>query len=77
MNYEILKNDSRIINGVKVYRIRRLSDGLLGGYIEHEDNLSQDGSCFVHKAAVVYGDVKILAETQVYGGTTVRGNPRS
>lgn len=50
--------------------------GTLGGWIESEDNLSQEGDCWVWKdakvydGAVVYGDGVIGGEAEVYGDGT-------
>ena len=41
-----------------LYRIQRLSDGLIGGWIENYSNLSQFGNCFVHDESMVYEDIK-------------------
>lgn len=40
-------------NGFVLKQIRRISDQLIGGWIEKEDNLSQEGSCFVYENARV------------------------
>ena len=38
-------------NDVILYRIERLSDKVLGGYVESERNLSQKGDAWVYGAA--------------------------
>ncbi len=49
------------VDGYILHRIRALRDfgsvhaGDLGGFIESEDNLSHDGTCWVHFGAWVYG----------------------
>jgi hypothetical protein len=59
--YELLADDSLSAGDRTVYRIRALRDfgdvrcGDLGGYIESEFALSQDGECWVHGVAQVYG----------------------
>src|SRR5574337_259934 len=60
--YELVLNDSTMINGgVKLFRIKALKDfgivkkGDLGGYIEKEDNLSQEGDAWVSGNARVTG----------------------
>lgn len=45
-------------------RIRRLSDGLVGGWIEHEENLSHEGSCFVYDYAQVSGYARVQDDAQ-------------
>lgn len=58
MNYE----------GHLLHRIRRLSDGKIGGWIEFKYNLSPEGDCWVADNAKVYGDA------QVYGNALICGN---
>ena len=46
-----------IINfGVTLKQIKRLSDGLIGGYIEKESNLDHSGNAWVSGNAQVSGD---------------------
>ena len=56
---------------ITVYRIRR-SDGVLGGWIQSEENLSHDGNCWVGDNAVVYGDAKVEGNAQVLGTAVVK-----
>ena len=55
---------------VTVYRIIR-NDGVLGGWIQSEANLSRDGNCWVGENAVVYGDAKVEGNAQVLGTADV------
>ena len=66
--YKLLKNDFIEVDGIKLYRVQRLSDGLIGGYIESEKNLSHKGCCFVFDDAEVYGDA-ILRKNVVVSNT--------
>lgn len=69
-----------------LYQIRALKDfddvkaGDLGGYIEKESNLSQDGNCWVYGNAKVYDDAKVFDNAKVYGakvyGAQVYGNAK-
>jgi carbonic anhydrase/acetyltransferase-like protein (isoleucine patch superfamily) len=59
--------------GAKLHRIRRLSDGLVGGFIEKDDNLSQEGNCFVYESARVYGQALVCGSARVYGQARVCG----
>lgn len=54
------ETESRIVT---VHRIRRISDGLVGGWIEKESNLSQQGECFVYDQSVVFGESEIVGQT--------------
>ena len=80
--YEIVKNDSIVHRGKTLYRIRALKDfwtvpakmvykGDLGGYVESENNLSQEGNCWISGKAKVYDDAKIFDNAYVYGAAEV------
>lgn len=61
----------------KVYQIQALKDfdggdvkkGELGGFVESEKNLSQEGNCWVFKDGIVCDNAKIEDDASVYGGT--------
>jgi len=63
-----------------LYRIRALKDfgdvkaGDLGGYIESERNLSQEGDCWVYDEARVYDNAKVSGNARVYNDAKVFGN---
>ena len=65
MKYEILKDEFIELDGRKLYRIKALKDflnvkkGDVGGYIESEQNLSQEGN------ARVSGDAWVLNRRSV------------
>lgn len=48
--------------------------GEIGGYVEKEENLSQDGDAWVSGNAQVYGDAYVSGNAQVYGNARVSGN---
>ena len=60
--------------GVELHRIRALKDfgdveaGDLGGWVASEDNLSQEGNCWV------YGDARVSGNAWVYGDAKVAGD---
>ena len=68
--------------GRKLHRIEALKDfsdvkkGDKGGFVESEDNLSQDGDCWIHDDAMVYSNAKIFGNTIIYGDARVFGNAR-
>ena len=75
--YELLKDDTKIVNGKTLYRIRALvaisltvAAGDLGGYVESEKNLSHDDNAWV------YGDARVYGNARVYGDAEVSGNAR-
>ena len=48
--------------------------GDLGGWIEKEENLSQDGDAWVYDDARVYGDARVHGDVLVYDNAWVYGN---
>jgi carbonic anhydrase/acetyltransferase-like protein (isoleucine patch superfamily) len=66
--------------GKKLFRIKALISfgsveaGELGGYVEKEDNLAQDGDAWVYGNARVYGDAEVYGNAMVYGNARVYGN---
>lgn len=71
--YEIVKSESIVHKGRTLYRIKALKTfcvactamsivvkkGELGGFVESENNLSQEGTCWIYGKAKVYGDAKV------------------
>ena len=68
--------------GKKLFRIKALISfgsveaGELGGYVEKEDNLAQDGDAWVCDDAWVYGNARVCDDARVYGNARVCGNAR-
>ena len=72
--------------GRTLYRIEALKDfanvkkGDKGGYVQSEDNLSQEGDCWISNNAKVFDDAKVydnalvLDNAQVYGNAVVYDN---
>ena len=69
-----LTNESKIISKIstsktqvfiRVYRIQALKDfadvktGDYGGWVESEDNLLQEGTCWIYDNAMVYQNAKV------------------
>lgn len=69
--YEFTGEEKKLSNGITVKRIRRLSDGLLGGWIESEDNLSHYGSCFVYNEAVVCRGSRVIHDAKVFNNAYI------
>lgn len=80
-----LTEETRIVAGVTLYRIRALRAfaniraGDIGGWVGSEKNLSQEGEAWVHDEACVYssarvrGDANVCERARVYGGAQVSG----
>lgn len=63
--YELTKETITTLGGRKLHRIRALKNfadvkvGDLGGFVEKEKNLSQQGDCWVYDEAKVYGIAQV------------------
>ena len=72
-----LTSDTKIVFGHILYRIKALSSfgcvsaGDLGGFLESEKNLSQNGDAWVYGDAEVYGDAWVYGDARVYGDAEV------
>ena len=77
--YELTSETIETDDGITLYRIKALKDfgnvnkGDLGGFIESEDNLSQEGITWVYDNARVFGDAKVSGDALVYGNAVVFG----
>ena len=77
--YEMTSNTKEFA-GRKLFQIRALKDfgdvkaGDLGGYIEKEENLSQDGIAWVFDNACVYDNARVLCNAYVCGNAYVYDN---
>ena len=73
MKYRLTDETKTTVQGFVVRRICALRDirrwsvhkGDLGGWVEKEANLSQDGDAWVGENAVVYGDAQVSGNAQV------------
>jgi len=74
-----LTSETKVFLGRTLYRIEALIDfgivkkGELGGYVEKETNLSQNGNAWVSDDARVYGAARVYGDAQVYGDAWVYG----
>ena len=70
--YTILENETLEHHGKTLYRIQAVKDfavvkaGDKGGWIENENNLSQEGDCWVHNEAKVYDNARVYGNAQIY-----------
>lgn len=73
--YELIKTQSIQHCGVTLYRIKALIDfsdvkaGQVGGYVENEENLSQEGKAWVYDNARVYGEARISGNADIKNET--------
>ena len=74
-----LTSETKTWFGRTLFRIRAVAgfgvvvEGELGGFIESEKNLSQDGQAWVCGEAQVCGQARVCGEAQVYGQARVYG----
>jgi hypothetical protein len=66
--------ETKAVNGRILRRIRRLSDGEIGGWIEHEQNLSHEGVCWVADDASVCADARVYEDALVCDCAVVYDN---
>lgn len=70
--YIILENETLEYDWRSLYRIKAVKNfsdvkkGDKGGWIEKEENLSQEGECWVYHEAKVFGKAVILDNAKVY-----------
>ena len=82
--YELTKEEKTLADGTVLHRIRALRDislcgvkaGDLGGLIEKENNLSQDGDAWIFDDACVYGDACVSGDARIFGNACVSGNAK-
>ena len=78
--FELLPDDTIEVFGRKHFRIKAkinfgtVGTGELGGYIEKEENLSENGNAWVYDDARVYGNARVYGKAWVYGNATVSGD---
>ena len=76
--FKLEKDHYITVSGKKLYRIKALksfgdvSKGEVGGYIEHEYNLSHDGNCWIYDSAKVMDDALITHNAKLYDKVLVR-----
>ena len=77
-----LTSETKIVFGHILYRIKALSSfgcvsaGDLGGFLESEKNLSQNGNAWVFGNAEVYGNAEVSGNAWVSGNAEVSGDAR-
>ena len=83
--YEILKDDYRLIGDTKIYRIRLLVDGVvplarkgdLGGFVQREDNLDQEGTCWLYNNAIAMERANVSQNAKLYDDAIIFDNARA
>ena len=79
MKYELTK-ETKKIDLRTLYRIRALKnfgnvkEGDLGGWVEFEENLSQEGNCWIFGDAKVMGKARVSEDAEVGDHAIISGN---
>ena len=73
-NYKFT-GETKVVNGVTLKQIECEEYGV-GGWIESEQNLAQEGECWVFDDAMVYGNAKVCETAQVCDNAQVFGKAR-
>ena len=72
---ETMKHLCYTLHRIKAVRsFGNVQEGKLGGWVESEENLSQEGNCWVYGNAQVYGNAWVYGDARVYGDAWVYGN---
>ena len=86
--FELLVDDTIEVFGRKLFRVKAkinsgtVEAGELGGYIEKEENLSENGDAWVSgdarvsDDAMVYDNARLYDDARVYDNARVYGNAR-
>lgn len=78
----ILTDETKEMYRHTLHRIKALKDfgdvekGELGGWAEKEENLSQEGDCWIYDDASVYDNARVCDNACVYGNARVYGDAR-
>ena len=72
--------ETKVCFGIRFHRIKalisfgRVSAGDLGGWIEKEENLNQEGNAWVSGNARVFGNAEVSGDAWVFGNAEVSGD---
>ena len=78
--YELIKESKTMFAGREIFRIRALKDfgnvkaGDIGGWVCSEDNLSQEGDCWIYDDAKCLDNAIMYDSAVMYGNAEIRDN---
>lgn len=78
MKYELIESNE-FYGGAKLFRIKALKDfnnvktGDIGGFVENESNLSQEGNCWLYNESKAVGDTRVLGDARIYDKASIEG----
>ena len=74
---ETLQHDGRILHRIKALKsFGNVNKNDLGGWIEKEDNLSQEGDCWIADNAKVYDKAYVYDNAQLYDNAIICGEAK-
>ena len=87
MKYTLSSTETKKVNGYTLHKIEYSEEfkqqikekygiNLEGGWIESENNLSQDGDAMVYGDARVFGDARVCGDARVSDDAKVFGDAR-
>jgi carbonic anhydrase/acetyltransferase-like protein (isoleucine patch superfamily) len=83
--FEFVAGDTiTAVHGVTLTRIRALRDipeakvksGDLGGYLQSEENLHEEGACWVGDNARVFGEAMVFCNARIFGQARISGDAK-
>jgi len=73
--YKLIPSDVKGLYRVKALRdFGNVKKGEVGGYVQSEKNLSQEGDCWIYDNAKVYDNAYVCGNAKAYDNAVVRGN---
>ena len=79
--YKILYDQKEeIYDNVFIYRIQALKDfddvkaGDIGGYVQSENNLSQEGNCWIYNNAIAYNNSSVIDNAKIRNNVILSDN---
>ena len=78
----VLTDTTKVVEGRTLYQIKAcksfagIAEGTLGGWIENERNLSQEGDAWIYDNAWVFGGARVYGNAWVFGSARVYGSAR-
>jgi len=70
------KKEGNMLRIIALKDFAEFEKGQLGGLIEKEENLSQDGDCWIYPNAKVYGDARVYDNARVYDDAEIYGHAK-
>jgi NDP-sugar pyrophosphorylase family protein len=74
--YKMFKVDGGLFRIIALRDFGTITEGTIGGLIEHSFNLSHDGDCWIHYGASVINDARVYDNAIIGGKAVVFGNSR-